>query len=49
MSTLIEDSMTKVYLLRGENCDIDIWDNNVSHKVKVKVINNRILLVTVLV
>jgi hypothetical protein len=40
MSTLIENAMTKVFLFRGENCDIDIWDNNVSHK------SSRVLLVS---
>ena len=29
--------MTKVHLSRGENCDIDIWDNNVSQEI-----NNRV-------
>jgi len=28
MSNVVENYMTKVHLSRGENCDIDIWDNN---------------------
>ena len=30
MSTIVENYMTKLQLFRGEDCDIDIWDNNVS-------------------
>ena len=30
MSTIVEDYMTQLHLLRGEDCEIDIWENNVS-------------------
>jgi len=31
LSTIIEDYQIKTYLLRGENCDIDIGGNEVSN------------------